>query len=256
MEHALPPALLDAYLYFAAMAFAGWIIETLYRSFRERRFVNAGFLSGPFVPIYGFGALIISLIGLKVEAFPAPAAWAVIVLSPTVLEYLGSLALEKLFGLSLWDYRDQAFNLKGRVCLRFSLYWAILAVAAKLFIEPAVLGRIRVLGPYYSHFAAGFLTAYFALDLNHSIRSVFNFKAFLADLSSLLEKGGTFLPAFHGLGSYRADGRLRVLPAEVRRLFKPLSSFPALRRAFVPTLSVFPDWIRERLEKRFGKKGG
>lgn len=254
MEHALPPALLDAYLYFATMAFAGWIIETVYRSFREHRFVNAGFLSGPFVPIYGFGALIISFIGLKVEAFPTPAAWAVIVLTPTILEYLGSLLLEKLFGLSLWDYRDQGFNLKGRVCLRFSLYWAILAVAAKLLIEPAVLDRIRALGPYYSHFAAGLLTAYFALDLTHSIRAVFNFKAFLADISTLLEKGGTFLPAFHGLESDRAEERLRKLPAEVRRLLKPLSSFPALRRVFVPTLSVFPDWIRDMLEKRFGKK--
>ena len=185
---------------------------------------------------------------------PAPAAWAIIVLSPTALEYFGSLALERIFGLSLWDYRDQRFHIKGRVCLKFSIYWAILAVAAKKVVEPAVLERIGLLGPYLSHFAAGALTAYFVLDLNHSIRSVFNFKAFLADLSALAEKGGTFLPAFNALGGLNADGKLRKLPAEVRRILKPLASFPALRRSLAPALSAFPDWIRDHLERRFGKR--
>ena len=183
-----------------------------------------------------------------------------IVLSPTVLEYVGSWVLERFFGLRLWDYRDQAFNLRGRICLRFSLYWVALALVAKLVLEPLVLARIDSLRPYLSHFTAGMLMAYFILDLNHSIRSVFNFKAFLKDLTALAEKGGTFLPSFQGLETLEnaldidLDKTVRRLPSEIKCLFKPLASFPLLRRDFLPTLSVFPDWIRDHLERRFGGK--
>jgi uncharacterized membrane protein len=56
----IPEKALYYFLYFGVMAFTGWIIEVIYRSVHEKRFVNAGFLSGPFVPIYGFGAVIIT----------------------------------------------------------------------------------------------------------------------------------------------------------------------------------------------------
>lgn len=249
MDKAIPELILDYYLYFCFMAFLGWIIESSYKSSQEHRFVNAGFLSGPFVPIYGFGALIISLISLRVARLPQLAAWSIIILSPTILEYFGSLILEKVFGLTLWDYRDQNFHVNGRICLKFSIYWAVLAVFTKLVLEPFVLQRIDILGLYYSHFLAGALSAYFLLDIIHSANAVFNFKAFLNDLAALKEKGAVFLPSFHDLGAQNADGKLRKLPAEVRRLLKPLSSFPTLRKAIKPKLGIVPEWIRERMEK-------
>jgi uncharacterized membrane protein len=250
MPYAIPTPLLDYFLYFSVMAFVGWVLETAYRSRQERRFVNAGFLSGPFVPIYGFGAVILSLIGSALRGAPPALAWAALLLSPTVLEYVAAWLLERFFGLSLWDYRDQPFNLHGRVCLRFSIYWAILAAVNVLLVEPAVIARVRVLGPYMSHFVAGGLTLYFALDTWHSMQSVFNFKAFLVELRLLVEQGKSFLPSFDG-------DRLKMaphqrLPSELRRLMKPLKSFPALRREFASNLHAFPDWIRERLETRLG----
>ena len=72
MAREIPSILLNNFLYFSFMSFLGWILESAYRSYRERRLVNAGFLSGPFVPIYGLGGVIISLIGLKQQVSLRP----------------------------------------------------------------------------------------------------------------------------------------------------------------------------------------
>jgi uncharacterized membrane protein len=107
MYKMIPEKLLYYFLYFCVMAFAGWIIEVIYRFMREKRFINAGFLFGPFVPIYGFGAVIITVISVEARSLPAVTGWIITLLSPTILEYVGSWFMEKIFGLKLWDYHDR-----------------------------------------------------------------------------------------------------------------------------------------------------
>jgi uncharacterized membrane protein len=247
----IPQKLLNYFLFFAAMAFTGWIIEVLYRSLKEKRFVNAGFLSGPFVPIYGFGAVIITAVSVEAGNLPPAAAWGITLLSPTILEYFGGWFMEKLFGLMLWDYHDERFNLHGRICLKFSVYWAFFAALLVLFIQPLVFTRIMVLGPYLSHFAAGGLAAYFMVDIDHSVCSIYNFKNFQKDIAALIEKGKQFRPAF----DFNSDtaGKKLKLPVEIHRILKPLNAFPSLRKNFRGKLPAFPDRIRKYLEKRFWK---
>jgi uncharacterized membrane protein len=231
------------------MSFVGWIIEVLYRSHRERRFVNAGFLSGPFVPIYGFGAVIITAVSVEAETLPPVLGWFITLFSPTVLEYFGSWLMEKIFKLKLWDYRGERLNLNGRICLKFSVYWAFFAALLVLVIQPAVFTRIMIFGPYLSHFIAGGLLAVFVVDVNHSVRAIFNFKTFQKDIAVLLEKGRQFHPSL----DYFDSGKKVKLPIEIRRIIKPLGAFPALRTEFRSQLPAFPDRIRQHLEKRFWK---
>jgi uncharacterized membrane protein len=246
----IPQTVLEYFLYFCEMAFTGWIIETIYRSINEKRYVNPGFLYGPFVPIYGFGAVIITLVSVEAKSLPPVAAWTVTLLSPTILEYFGGWLMERVFGLKLWDYHSRRFNIKGRICLRFSLYWAAFAALLVLVIQPAVFRKITYAGPYLSHFFSGALFAYFVVDVMHSAKSIVSFKAFQADIASLLEKGRQFHPAFDFGDHLGKDVRL---PSEVRRIIKPLASFPALRTHFKDKLPVLPEWIQLDLEKRFWK---
>jgi uncharacterized membrane protein len=247
----LPEKLLTYFLYFSVMAFAGWIIETAYRSYNEKKFVNAGFLSGPFLPIYGFGAVIITSINIEVQKFPEILSWIITLLSPTVLEYFGSWIMEKIFKLKLWDYKDERLNINGRICLKFSVIWAFFAVMHILIIQPRIFKRIMVLGPYYSHFFAGGLFAYFILDLNYSIRSIINFKEFQNNITKLIEKGKKFTPAFDF--NLENENINKKLPNEIQRLLKPLNAFPNLRKNFKEKLFIFPKWINEILEKRYKK---
>ena len=107
---------------FTIYSFMGWVIEVVYRSISQRQFINAGFLFGPFLPIYGFGAAFI--IGLQSLIHPWPLFMELIVygLVLTLIEYFTGLAFEKIFKLKLWDYSDYKFNIQGRVCLLFPGY--------------------------------------------------------------------------------------------------------------------------------------
>ncbi|MCX7950924.1 MAG: putative ABC transporter permease, partial [Clostridiales bacterium] len=49
----------DLVLFFAIYSFLGWLMETIFASINERKFINRGFLNGFFCPIYGFGAILI-----------------------------------------------------------------------------------------------------------------------------------------------------------------------------------------------------
>jgi uncharacterized membrane protein len=234
------------------MAFAGWIIESVYRSCRDKKFVNAGFLSGPFLPIYGFGAVIMTIINTELQKFPLILSWTITLLSPTILEYFGSWIMEKTFKLKLWDYKDERLNLNGRICLKFSIIWAVLAVLHILIIQPVIFKRIMILGPYYSHFIVGGLFAYFMFDLNYSIRSIINFNEFQNDLLKLIEKGEQYIPAFDFISN--DEDTDKKLPNELRGLLKPINAFPNLEKSFKEKTFILPRWVNEILEEKYKNK--
>ncbi|MDR1785149.1 MAG: putative ABC transporter permease [Spirochaetaceae bacterium] len=246
----LPEKLLYYFLYFCLMSFLGWIIETIYRSSKEKRLVNAGFLYGPFLPIYGFGAVVITFINAELQTLPPAAAWTITLLSPTVIEYVGACIMEKIFGLKLWNYDNRFLNLQGRICLKFSLCWAFCAALLVLVIQPRVWTRIDIGGPYLSYFWAGAFFAYLVIDIFHSARSLFNFRAFRNDLAALIEKGRAYQPVFETL----FDKRMKIkLPPDIRRIMRPLSAFSGIRAGFKDSLPAFPEKIKQELENRFWK---
>ncbi len=237
---------LNWFLYFSASSFLGWVLESAYRSARERHWVNSGFLSGPFVPIYGFGALGIALFERLLHNAPGIVYWIVLVLIPTAIEYAASYVLEKAFKLRLWDYSAEPLNIRGRVCLLFSVFWAGLTALLVLFVEPRLLARIGRIGLDARYFAAGALSMYFVMDTIGSSRSFINFKAFVRELKELTARGGSLLPQF--------EIEARKLPREIRRLIKPLKSFPLLTRELAPLLHSVPGWITSRLEDIVGRR--
>ncbi len=232
------------FLYFSAASFLGWMLEAAYRSVKERRWVNPGMLSGPFVPIYGFGALSIALL-TRVMADGSPVLlWTTLAIAPTAVEYIASWLLEKAFGLRLWDYRSLPFNLKGRVCLLFSSAWILLVLLAVFAVEPFLIARIASIDPETLYFTSGAIVMYFLMDTANSIKSLINFKSFIEDLKELTARGGAFQPLFDFGG--------RRLPNEIRRLLKPLKAFPQLTRELKPMLHAIPERITAKLEAIVG----
>lgn len=123
------------FFYFIFYSFLGFILETIYRSFVSRRLVYPGFLYGPYCPIYGFGliALLLLLVPIKdIMWVFIPAAFIII----SLLEYFTGYLLEKLLDLRLWDYSGNFLNINGRISLKFSIYWTILAYIFIYFVHP------------------------------------------------------------------------------------------------------------------------
>ena len=146
---------------FAAYCFAGWVVEGIYRSLTRRKFVNAGFLFGPFLPIYGIGAFLVIVLEHVLRDWPVALRLAAFGLVITLLEYMAGYLSEKIFKLTLWDYSEYRFNLHGRVCLRFSILWTLLAMGFVMVVHPEALRRVAMLPAGLVQIAAILFLLYF-----------------------------------------------------------------------------------------------
>lgn len=174
------------YLYWLIYAFFGWIIETTYVSVPQKRFVHRGFLYGPIIPIYGFGALSILLILMPYSKHPL-FIFILGVLLTSFLEYVTSYVMEKIFNMRWWDYSERKFNLNGRVCLRNSILFGLLSLALVEFIHPNIQNIVVSYSPkqLYQFSKISFLMVF--IDFIFSTINVMDFTENLEKISNLYE---------------------------------------------------------------------
>ena len=174
-------------LFFFAYGFFGWVWEFCLVSVRERRPVNRGFLVGPILPIYGFGALSILLCTQSVQ-HSLPLVFIVGMIGATILEYCTGWLMERIFHLRYWDYSQSRFNLDGYICAAASLCWGVFSVLLVRVIHPPLarlVGRIPALAALV---LAGLLTAVLAVDLGFSVRAALDTRLLLEKLSESLQR--------------------------------------------------------------------
>lgn len=170
--------------YFIIYSIAGWVLESLYRSFCEKKFINTGFLIGPFCPIYGIGAIIMFLFLEKFQQNTI-VLFVISFLVLSLWEYLVGVLLEKIFKTKYWDYSDQKINIKGRVCLFNSICWGILGVLFIKYIHPFVKKYIELLNPFGLKIIIIVITVLFIIDTIISIITTKNIKAALNKIEEL-----------------------------------------------------------------------
>ena len=156
---------------FIFYSFAGWLIEVLISFIQKRRIINRGFLVGPICPIYGTGALLLSLV---VNSTESPLViFCVAVVASAILEYIVSYLMEKIFRVRWWDYADQPFNLNGRICISAALSFGVIGVLMLKVITPALLGMIGSLPVAVLYIVAGLLAAWLVFDILLSLWLIF-----------------------------------------------------------------------------------
>jgi uncharacterized membrane protein len=136
----------EYFLYFIIYAFLGWTMEVVCKLFELKKFINRGFLVGPICPIYGYGVLfIVLLIGSAKGDLLAVFLKSILVCS--LLEYLTSYFMEKLFKARWWDYSRRKFNLNGRICLETMIPFGLLGVFVIYILHPfikSIVGKISI----------------------------------------------------------------------------------------------------------------
>lgn len=130
---------------FIVYAFLGWIYEVAWFLIFRNKFVNRGFLFGPYLPIYGFGVLILLLLLnklmkkkikiSKINITPIIVFVAIFFIT-TIIEYISHFVLDKCFNIVLWDYSKDYLNINGRVCFAASRNFAIGGVLALYIVQP------------------------------------------------------------------------------------------------------------------------
>lgn len=184
------------FAYFLIYAMIGWVCEVVYCSIPEKKFINRGFLNGPYCPIYGVGAIIIVFflgpyIQHPVEVF------LVGMVTTSVLEYITSWGMEKTFHAKWWDYSTYKFNINGRVCLKNSLLFGVMSLALMYLLHPFVQGIIETFSQFWLGVIATIAGVLFTSDVVESTRETLDFNKKLGTVyeatielkDSLKEKG-------------------------------------------------------------------
>lgn len=168
-------------LYFYIYCFIGWVWESCFESVKYRKWINRGFMHGPFLPIYGFGAMAMLLTTIPVREHLA-LVFLFGMTAATILEYITGVLMEKLFHMRYWDYSEQFLNVKGHICLKCSLAWGMFSLLLVRVIHVRV-EKIVFLLPEQIEQAVTFLLTliivadftvsfYEALDLRHFLDTV------------------------------------------------------------------------------------
>ena len=179
-----------AFLFFIGSV-SGWVLELFFRRFcsaanPERKWINPGFCTGPYLPLYGSGLCLLYLISSLEELhWIASPVWNRVMLfflmaaAMTAIEYIAGIGCLKLAKVRLWDYSGEWGNLQGIICPKFSLAWSALGALYYFLVHPHILGALQWLSRNLAFsFVIGFFFGVFLIDVAHSANLVAKLKRF------------------------------------------------------------------------------
>lgn len=267
----MPQTFYEVLWIFIIYAFLGWCTEVAYAATEKGVFINRGFLNGPYCPIYGCGVLIVvavltplkdSLLILFAGSF----------LLTSILEFVTGFLLEKVFKNKWWDYSDKPFNIKGYVCLKFSILWGLACSFIMLVLHPMIYRFIKVIPHVLGVILLVLFMACFSVDLFVTVSTINKFNRRMkllneiaADLKAISNEIGenvyeNVMEALETREKIKQNQRefsekrkkeQEELMARYRELFEHRNAVSSrLMRAFPNMRSIEHNEILEKLKKK------
>lgn len=178
-------ALLTAAFLFCVGSILGWCIEVLFRRFfSAKKWINPGFLTGPCLPLYGFG--VVGLFAITLLPIQTGSDWgdalayiAVMGVAMTVIEYVAGLIFIKGLKIKLWDYSARWGNIQGIICPLFSFLWLLVSAFYYFVINPHVFDAVVWFVNHIAFaFVVGVFFGIFFVDLGHSLNLTAKIRTF------------------------------------------------------------------------------
>ena len=174
-------------LFFFIYCFLGWCWESCYVSAKKRQWVNRGFMKGPFLPIYGFGALSVLIATLPVRPFPV-LVFIFGMIGATALELVTGICMEKLFHVRYWDYSNQKFNFKGHICLTSSIAWGAFSLAMIYGFHKPIEKLVLSIPFVWLDILTTVLTVIVAADFAISFKTAMELRAILDSMERIKDE--------------------------------------------------------------------
>ena len=166
-----------AFLFFVGSVF-GWCLELVFRNVvhKSEKWINPGFCTGPYVPLYGFGLCLLFLLAqleplhlVKSSFWNKALVFLLMAVAMTVIEYIAGILCLKYFKVRLWDYSNMWGNLQGIICPLFSAIWAVMGAVYYFLIQPPILHMLGWLSRNLAFsFFIGLFFGVFLIDVAHS----------------------------------------------------------------------------------------
>lgn len=161
----------------------GWIIELLFRRIENGKWVNPGFLIGPYLPIYGFGSCILTFIYLLFKDSSLNPVVIVLLMGilMTLIELIGGwIGLKN--NVRLWDYSDNWGNYKGLICPLYSLIWTTISGIYYFLLAPYIFHILdKISNNLVFSYTLGIFSGIIIIDLVYSSKLYIKIKEFARD---------------------------------------------------------------------------
>lgn len=165
-----------SFFYFYCMF--GWCFESTYVSLKDRHLTNRGFLRGPWLPLYGSGAILVLWLTLPFRDTPV-LVYLVGALGATVLEYVTGETMVRWFRVRYWDYSNQKFQYKGHICLSSSIAWGFLSLLMVYVVHKPVERFVFLLHEEVVSVLTFGITVCIVYDFSNAFRRAMDVRALL-----------------------------------------------------------------------------
>ena len=172
---------------FIIYAFIGWCAEVSFAAVDSGKFVNRGFLNGPYCPIYGCGVVIVVAVLTPINESLFILFLGSMLLT-TVLEFLTGFILEKVFHNKWWDYSDKPFNIMGYVCLKFSILWGLACTFIMKVLHPSIYKFITIIPHVLGIVLLSIIMTAFFIDLGVTVSTILKFNKRLKLMDEVAQK--------------------------------------------------------------------
>lgn len=173
--------------FFYIYCFFGWCFESAYVSIKSKKLVNRGFMRGPFLPLYGSGAMMMYVVSLPFQS-DIILTYIAGVIGATALEYVTGVAMETLFKVRYWDYSSKPFNFQGHICLGSSIAWGFLTILMTRVIHKPIESVVMSIPPNYLLCMTIVITVYMVADFTLSFKAAMDLRDILVKMEKVREE--------------------------------------------------------------------
>jgi len=203
----------------------GWCIELVFRRIAHKKWINPGFLVGPYLPLYGTGLVFLFIVCRFDYSFIENRVlrdlFVVLLITflMTIIEYITGLVFIKGMKVKLWDYSDRKLNIQGIICPLFTFFWGLIGAAYYFFIDKTIYGMVEWFSANIAYsFVVGMFFGVFVVDMVYSFKLVAKIRKFAAEKQivikyealklSIREKANEFKQRVHYIFPMRSESGL------------------------------------------------
>lgn len=130
------------FLIFIFYSFLGWCYEVIKNLVTSKKMINRGFLIGPWIPIYGVGAVLMTVL-LRGFTNNIILLFILCIILFSSLEYVTSFFMEKIFHARWWDYSKKKGNINGRICIVATIFFGFVGLIAMYYVDPFLVNFFK-----------------------------------------------------------------------------------------------------------------
>ena len=236
-------------------SFLGWCFESTFVSLKSKKWINRGFMRGPFLPLYGSGATMMLVVSMPF-ADNIVLTYIAGCIGATVLEYITGVTMEALFNVRYWDYSNRPYNFQGQICLRSTLTWGFFTVLMTRALHYPIDWFINYVPGRVLYYVTVLLTVYLVIDFTLSFKAALDIRDILVKMQKVKEEMVRMQRRLDVIIAFNSDEKDQkkerdLSLSELRASLK--QRFADLKESIQSKPSAYGETIREEIAELRGR---